>query len=178
MMKNKLLLVNDEEALQEIFASFLVETGWQTEAALDGNQALRMYRKRGPYDLVLTDIMHPSLDGIEVVKRIRERNPQQAIAVVAACSMSNQMAALDAESLSMETLLQETQSSVIDLVGAWQRGGVQQRQRAGFKPVSRGLRFSQETLFFEPGNVLLMNMMREMNAEIVGRKNIGAGDGI
>jgi len=84
MMKNKLLLINDEEVLQEIFASFLVETGWQTEAALDGNEAQRMYRKRGPYDLVLTDIIHPGPDGIEVVKRIRETNPGQAIAIVAA----------------------------------------------------------------------------------------------
>jgi CheY-like chemotaxis protein len=84
MKKNKLLLVNDEETMQEIFAAMLAETGWQIEPALDGNEALRMYRKRGPYDLVLTDILHPGPDGIEVVSRIRERNPKQAIAVVAA----------------------------------------------------------------------------------------------
>lgn len=88
MKKNKLLLVNDEETMQEIFAAMIAETGWQIEPALDGNEALRMYRKCGPYDLVLTDIMHPGPDGIEVVKRIRKRNPQQAIAVVAAFSMS------------------------------------------------------------------------------------------
>jgi CheY-like chemotaxis protein len=84
MQKNKLLLVNDEETMQEIFAAMLAETGWQIEPAWDGNEALRMYRKRGPYDLVLTDILHPGPDGIEVVSRIRERNPKQAIAVVAA----------------------------------------------------------------------------------------------
>jgi CheY-like chemotaxis protein len=84
MKKNKLLLVNDVETIQEIIAAMLAETGWQIEPALDGNEALRMYRKCGPYDLVLTDIAHPGPDGIEVVKRIRERNPQQATAVVAA----------------------------------------------------------------------------------------------
>jgi CheY-like chemotaxis protein len=88
MKKNKLLLVNDEKVIQEVFAAFLAETGWQIEPALDGNEALRLYRKRSPYDLVLTDIMHPGSDGIEIVKRIRERNPEQAIAVVAAFPMS------------------------------------------------------------------------------------------
>ena len=53
-------------------------------ASTDGNEALRLYRKRGSYDLVLTDIQHPGPDGIEVVKRIRDRNPAQAIAVISA----------------------------------------------------------------------------------------------
>ncbi len=88
MKKNKLLLVNDEKGLQEVFGRMLAEIGWQIEPAFDGNEALRMYRKRGPYDLVLTDIVHPGPNGIEVVKRIRERNPQQAIAVVAAFPMT------------------------------------------------------------------------------------------
>jgi CheY-like chemotaxis protein len=49
---------------------------------LNGDEALQFYRKRGPYDLVLTDIQHPGPNGIEVVKRIRETNPAQAIAMV------------------------------------------------------------------------------------------------
>lgn len=90
MKKNRLLLVNDEEGLQEIFAAMLAETGWQIDPALNGDDALRFYRKRGVYDLVLTDIQHPGPDGIEVVKRIRETNPAQAIAVVAACAAEAQ----------------------------------------------------------------------------------------
>jgi CheY-like chemotaxis protein len=89
MKKHRLLLVNDEEPLQEIFAACLAETGWQIEPALNGGEALRLYRKRGSYDLVLTDIQHPGPDGIELLKRIRKTNPAQAIAVVAAlCSRS------------------------------------------------------------------------------------------
>jgi site-specific DNA recombinase len=89
-----------------------------------------------------------------------------------------QMDALDAESLSMEALLQEHQNNIVDLVGAWQRGGAQQRQELISNLFPEGLRFSQQTLFFEPGNTLLMNMMHEMNADILAGKNIGAGDGI
>lgn len=78
MKNHRLLLVNDLEGLQEVFAAHLAETGWQIEPALDGNEALRLYRKQGSYDLVLTDIQHPGPDGIEVIKRIRKRNPSQA----------------------------------------------------------------------------------------------------
>jgi CheY-like chemotaxis protein len=88
MKMHRLLLVNDDEVLQEIFAAFFATTGWQIDPALNGDDALRFYRKRGPYDLVLTDIQHPGPDGIEVVKRIRKRNPKQAMAVVAAWPMS------------------------------------------------------------------------------------------
>ena len=66
-----------------------------------------------------------------------------------------QMNALDAENSSMEALLQEQQNSIVDLVGAWQRGGAQQRQELASNLFPDGLRFSQETLFIEPGNVLL-----------------------
>ena len=89
-----------------------------------------------------------------------------------------QMNALDAEDSSMEALLQEHQNNIVDLVGAWKRGGVQQRQELAWNLFPEGLRFSQETLFFEPGNVLLMSIMHEMNAYIAGKKDIGAGDGI
>jgi hypothetical protein len=89
-----------------------------------------------------------------------------------------QMNALDAESLSMEALLQEHQNNVVDLVGAWQRGGAAARRELISNLFPEGLRFSQQTLFFEPGNTLLMNIMHEMNADILAGKIIGAGDGI
>jgi hypothetical protein len=89
----------------------------------------------------------------------------------------DQLAALDSESSSIETLLQETQNNIIDLVGAWKNGGVQQRQELALNLFPEGLRFSQETLFVEPGNTLLMNIMHEMNANILAGTILGVGDG-
>ena len=88
-----------------------------------------------------------------------------------------QLAALDSETSTMEALLQETQTNIVDLVGAWKKGGVEQRQELAWSLYPEGLRFSRETLFFEPGNVLLMNTMREMIEDLVAGKNIGVGDG-
>ena len=83
-----------------------------------------------------------------------------------------QMDGLDAESLSMEALLQEQQNSVVDLVGASKKGGVQQRQELALNLFPEGLRFSQQTLFFEPGNILLMNIMHEMTAYLADEKTL------
>jgi CheY-like chemotaxis protein len=54
----------------------------------DGDEALRLYKKRGPYDAVLTNIGHPGLDGIDLAKSIRTRNPNQRIGFVTAAPQS------------------------------------------------------------------------------------------
>ena len=72
----------------------------------------------------------------------------------------------------MDALLQEQQNSVVDLVGAWKNGGVQQRQELALNLFPEGLRFSQQTLFFEPGNTLLMNIMHEMMRILQPKKTL------
>jgi hypothetical protein len=89
-----------------------------------------------------------------------------------------QLAALDAETSTMQTLLEETQRNIVDLAKTWRNGSVQQRQELAFSLYPDGLVFSRETLFFEPRNVLLMKAMREMIDSLVAEENIGAGDGI
>jgi hypothetical protein len=89
-----------------------------------------------------------------------------------------QTAQLDAESKTMEGLLQETQENIVDLGKAWKSGIAQQRQELAFSLYPDGLVYSRETRYFEPRNVLLMQVMREMFDEILTGKNIGAGDGI
>jgi hypothetical protein len=89
-----------------------------------------------------------------------------------------QLKALDAETSTMQTLLEETQRNIVDLVKAWRNGSVQQRQELAFSLYPDGLVFSRETFFFEPRNVLLMKSMREMIDGLLAEKNIGAGDGI
>jgi DNA-binding NtrC family response regulator len=86
MSKKSLLLVNDEETVQQVLAAMLAGTHWQIEPAFNGEQALRLYDDRGPYDLVITDIDHPGPDGVEVVTLVRKANPGQAVAIVSAYS--------------------------------------------------------------------------------------------
>jgi len=78
----KILIVNDEESLRKMMIALLAEAGHEIEAAADGDTALRLYCESGPYDLVVSDVLHPGINGIDLVERIRGRNPAQAVAFV------------------------------------------------------------------------------------------------
>ncbi len=68
--KKKILLVEDELFIRELYQRTLEQAGYQVITALDGEQALTAVREKP--DLVLLDIMLPKIHGIDVLKRIRE----------------------------------------------------------------------------------------------------------
>jgi len=70
-MPDKILIVEDEPALQETLAYNLARQGYLTETAADGPAALEAARRFLP-DLILLDLMLPGLDGIEVCRILRQ----------------------------------------------------------------------------------------------------------
>jgi two-component system, OmpR family, alkaline phosphatase synthesis response regulator PhoP len=79
----KILLVEDEESLAIGLEYNLTEEGYHVKIARDGRQALLEF-KSDNYDLVVLDIMLPYLDGFEVAKEIRNKDPQMPILVLTA----------------------------------------------------------------------------------------------
>ena len=69
-MSEKILVVEDEPALQEINAYNLKKQGYEVEIVGDGHAALEAARKLTP-DLLLLDIMLPGLDGFEITRILR-----------------------------------------------------------------------------------------------------------
>jgi len=67
----KILIVEDEAALLDIYSEILIGAGHQIEKALNGREALAQLGKE-KFDLVLLDLMMPEVDGIEVLKTVRE----------------------------------------------------------------------------------------------------------
>lgn len=70
IMSARILVVDDDRALAEMLSMALQAEGFLTEHAADGAEAVELFRSVKP-DLVLLDVMLPSLDGIEVCERIR-----------------------------------------------------------------------------------------------------------
>ena len=68
------LVVDDEPSLGELLVTVLRYEGWQVESALTGYAAIRAARSLDP-DVILLDIMLPDLGGLEVLRRIRTRQP-------------------------------------------------------------------------------------------------------
>lgn len=69
-MDEKILLVEDDLAIAEITARGLEQEGFRVTTQADGRQALVLAR-REHFDLVLLDVMLPSLDGFEICRQIR-----------------------------------------------------------------------------------------------------------
>ena len=67
----RVLLVDDEPALTNLLKMALHYEGWDIDVARDGGEALSKYEAFEP-DLLVLDIMLPDIDGLEILKRIRE----------------------------------------------------------------------------------------------------------
>lgn len=66
MAKQRILLVEDEEFLREIYQDVLSQAGYIVDIAVDGDEAFAALHKGG-YDLVLLDVMLPERDGRTVL---------------------------------------------------------------------------------------------------------------
>jgi DNA-binding response OmpR family regulator len=78
----RILLVDDEQAIQTLLSYPLVRDGYEVVAALDGREALDQFAKQR-FDLVVLDLMLPKLDGIEVCRRLRSRSQVPIIMLTA-----------------------------------------------------------------------------------------------
>jgi DNA-binding response OmpR family regulator len=69
-VKKKILLVEDEAALRDLYKEVLTDKGYAVSEAKDGEEAFDLMKKGG-WDLILLDIVLPKIDGIEVLKRLK-----------------------------------------------------------------------------------------------------------
>jgi len=73
--KKKILIVEDEFGLQEIFKDIFLMEGFDVRVAVDGVNGYEIYCQFEP-DLVFTDVVMPKMNGLELVEKIREVNPR------------------------------------------------------------------------------------------------------
>ena len=69
-MPFKILIIEDEKNISEIVAKYLEKEGYTTLIANDGIEGLALFRDSHP-DLVISDVMMPTIDGFEVLREIR-----------------------------------------------------------------------------------------------------------
>ncbi|WP_297484164.1 EAL domain-containing protein [Sulfurimonas sp.] len=82
------LYVEDEKASREQVGSIFKLLFHSLDIAFDGEDALQKYQPKR-YDIVITDINMPRMDGIELIKRIKSQNPSQNIIIISAHNNSD-----------------------------------------------------------------------------------------
>nr|MBQ6241725.1 response regulator transcription factor [Lachnospiraceae bacterium] len=91
----KILIVEDEEKLARFIELELIHEGYETEKAFDGRTGLELARQQD-FDLILLDIMLPGLNGMEVLRRLRQEKATPVILLTARDSVMDKVAGLDA----------------------------------------------------------------------------------
>lgn len=81
-MAFKILVVDDELTLLNTVRAYLEQEGYSVQMAADGRSALRIFREYQP-DLVVLDIMLPEIDGLEVLRQLRQTSDVYVIMLTA-----------------------------------------------------------------------------------------------
>jgi two-component system cell cycle sensor histidine kinase/response regulator CckA len=71
----RVLVVDDEEPVRSFVEKVLHEAGYITTAAADGAEALEIANKASTFDILVTDLMMPKMNGDELARRLRQDEP-------------------------------------------------------------------------------------------------------
>jgi len=77
------LVIDDDPLIRKTLSSYLSKKGFEASVAEDGEEGIQKYEEHIP-DLVILDIRLPDADGLEVLGRIREKNPNASIIIMTA----------------------------------------------------------------------------------------------
>lgn len=94
-MKERILIIEDDEGISKVLRRALVYEGYQVDAALDGESGLNLHRDNHP-DLVVLDWMLPGMDGLEVCRRLREIGSVPILMLTAKEALEDRIHGLDA----------------------------------------------------------------------------------
>ena len=81
MLANKILIVDDEDIIVRLLSMSLRSDGYETVTANCGEQGLAVFKAEAP-DIVVTDIKMPGMDGLELLKKIKDIDPEKEVIIV------------------------------------------------------------------------------------------------
>ena len=133
----RILLVDDEQAVQTLLTYPLRKEGYEVVGAVDGQEALDRFSEQR-FDLVVLDVMLPKLDGIEVCRRLRTRSQVPIIMLTAKGDEVDKVAGLEMgadDYITKPFSVREFRSRV---KAALRRGNMAGRGPAGEEPIQAG----------------------------------------
>jgi len=77
----KILLVEDEDFIRELYVRQLTKEGFQVKSAVDGQSGLNMLKAEA-FDLLLLDIMLPGMNGLQLLREFKTQNPNSPMITI------------------------------------------------------------------------------------------------
>lgn len=103
-MAHKLLVVDDDEYIRDLYEEILKDSGFNVDTAVDGKDGLDKITANN-YDLILLDIMMPKLDGVEVLRSLSKDAKAKAGKVVLLTNLAHDPVMKEALSLGAKAYL-------------------------------------------------------------------------
>ncbi len=114
MPAEKILVVDDEQSMSQFLAIVLRKEGYQVSTVQNGKDALDKV-KADPFDVVITDIRMPGMDGIQLLQGIKKHDPSLPVVIMTA--YASQQSAIDAVNLgAFQYLIKNAKNDEIKLV--------------------------------------------------------------
>ncbi len=85
---SRILMIDDEQLIRSLIVEVLTLDGHEVDQAENGDIGLKLVELH-PYDLVITDIIMPEMDGIGVIMSLKEKHPQIKTIVLTGGSLIN-----------------------------------------------------------------------------------------
>jgi len=111
----KILLVEDDKSLREIYGVRLIAEGYQIASAGDGEQALAMAVKERP-DLIISDVMMPKISGFDMLDILRTTPETKNLKVIMMTALSSEDQRARGEALGADRYLVKSQVGIEDVV--------------------------------------------------------------
>lgn len=113
----KIMLVEDDKSLREIYSIRLVAEGYDVVSAGDGEEALAMAVQQKP-DLIVSDVMMPKISGFDMLDILRSTPETKDIKVIMMTALSSDDQRQRGESLGADKYLVKSQVGIEDVVNA------------------------------------------------------------
>ena len=142
----KILLVEDDQSLREIYGIRLTAEGYEIVPAGDGEQALALAVKEKP-DLIISDVMMPKISGFDMLDILRSTPETKDIKVIMMTALSSEDQRERGEALGADRFLVKSQVGIEDVVNAV-------HEVLDVKPENTAV---NQADFIQPGTAMPMN---------------------
>ena len=115
-MSKKILIVEDEDSLLSALVDKFLKAGYRVVTARDGEEGLTVALREQP-DLILLDIVMPKMDGIALLRQLRDNSWGQGVPVILLTNLTDSKKIGEGMDLKAENFLVKSDWKIEDVVG-------------------------------------------------------------